>query len=284
MPPVKLGKIVDVVMRCQQEANTAAAPHTQNVFEAMQRSSTSEEFHLSARQFAQQHGIDTTRMLGSSNKETITEQVKGLLDGGPPQLRLPHRPHPPRDSPRPTWLASRGHPPPGPRRRTSETAATGGLIRRRCTQVASGPPTSLRRTQPAGSGRVSRPVRSTRSETRTDIRAPGQTGLPATSSPLPMTGLSNGLPTNAFNPSAMGSVPQPNGLMQGLNPGLGQGAPDAWRTQQHAAGDKPGTASSASSGDVGSPGIDHAVGRRTLPLSTHPRRRPPRRPQAPPPP
>jgi hypothetical protein len=44
---------------------------------------------------------------------------------------------------------------------------------------------------------------------------------------MPMTGLSNGLPTNAFSPSAMGSVPQANGLMQGLNPGLGQGVPGA---------------------------------------------------------
>ena len=39
---------------------------------------TSEEYHMSARQFAQQHGIDTTRMLGSPNKETIAEQVKAF--------------------------------------------------------------------------------------------------------------------------------------------------------------------------------------------------------------
>ena len=43
---------------------------------------------ISARQFAQQHGIDTTRMLGSPNKETITQQVKGLLgQGGPRKSR-----------------------------------------------------------------------------------------------------------------------------------------------------------------------------------------------------
>ena len=35
--------------------------------------------HTSARQFAQQHGIDTTRMLGSPNKEAVTQQVKDIL-------------------------------------------------------------------------------------------------------------------------------------------------------------------------------------------------------------
>ena len=86
------------------------------------------------------------------------------------------------------------------------------------------------------------------------------TGLPATGSPLPMTGLSNGLPANAFNPSAMGSVPQPSGLMQGLNPGLGQGAPMPGALNNVPPVDQPGPTSTANSGDVGSPGIDHAVG------------------------
>ncbi len=45
---------------------------------------------MSARQFAQQHGIDTTRLLGSPNEETVTEQVKGLLgEGGTPKGATP---------------------------------------------------------------------------------------------------------------------------------------------------------------------------------------------------
>ena len=92
LPPVKLGKIVEVVMRCQQDANSAAAPSTQNVFEAVQTILDQRGIQVSARQFAQQHGIDTTRMLGSPNKETITEQVRGLLDkAGPPTSAGTHR-------------------------------------------------------------------------------------------------------------------------------------------------------------------------------------------------
>ena len=91
LPPVKLGKIVEVVMRCQQDANSAAAPTAQNVFEAMQTILDQRGIHVSARQFAQQHGIDTTRMLGSPNKETVTQQVEGILNQtGPPLAPAPN--------------------------------------------------------------------------------------------------------------------------------------------------------------------------------------------------
>ncbi len=82
LPPVKLGRIVEVVMRSQQDANAAAAPNTQNVFEAMQNILDQRGVPMSARQFAQNHGIDTTRLLGSPSKESITQQVKGLLGEG----------------------------------------------------------------------------------------------------------------------------------------------------------------------------------------------------------
>jgi hypothetical protein len=84
LPPIKLGRIVDEVLRRQGEANSAAAPSTQNIFEAMQHILDQRGIQVSSRQFAQQHGIDTTRMLRSSNKEAVTEKVKGLLDGGGP--------------------------------------------------------------------------------------------------------------------------------------------------------------------------------------------------------
>jgi hypothetical protein len=77
-------------MRRQQEANSAAAPTTQNVFEATQKILDQRGIDISARQFAQQHGIDTTRMLSSSSKESVTEQVRGLLgEGGPPKSPPP---------------------------------------------------------------------------------------------------------------------------------------------------------------------------------------------------
>jgi hypothetical protein len=84
LPPIKLGKIVDVVMRCQQDANSAAAPCTQNIFEAMQTVLDRRGIPTSARQFAQQHGIDTTRLLGSPSKEAVTQQVKDVLNQGGP--------------------------------------------------------------------------------------------------------------------------------------------------------------------------------------------------------
>ena len=56
MPPIKIGKIVEVVMDCQGQANAAAAPCTQNVFEAMQKILDQRGIHMSARQFAQQRG------------------------------------------------------------------------------------------------------------------------------------------------------------------------------------------------------------------------------------
>lgn len=88
--PIKLGKIVEVVMDCQQQANAAAAPCTQNVFEAMQTILDRRGIPKSARQFAQEHGIDTNHMLGSPNEETVTEQVQGLLNhSGPPQAPAP---------------------------------------------------------------------------------------------------------------------------------------------------------------------------------------------------
>jgi hypothetical protein len=90
LAPIKVGKIVEVVMECQQQANAAAAPCTQNIFEAIQTILDRRGIPKSARQFAQEQGLDTTHMLGSPNKETVTEQVKGILNGpAPPQAPAP---------------------------------------------------------------------------------------------------------------------------------------------------------------------------------------------------
>jgi uncharacterized protein DUF5632/uncharacterized protein DUF5631 len=230
--PVKLGKIVDVVMQCQQDANSAAAPTTQNVFEAMQNILDQRGVPMSARQFAQQHGIDTTRMLGSPSKETVTQQVRGLLGegGGPPQSPGPAQQDP--------HIQAAGNRIGGAENVRPDVTARSSEIPPPPPMVGGGGPTT---TQPAASqpnlgstpsrfgSALDGPSRSPGlSENAGLPGVPGAgppTGLPATSSPVPMSGLSNGLPTNAFSPSAMGSVPQANGLMQGLNPGLGQGTP-----------------------------------------------------------
>jgi hypothetical protein len=87
--PMKLEQIVEVVMKGQQEANTAAAPYAQNIFEAMQTILDRRGIPKSARQFAQEHGAPD-RLFGSPNKETVTEQVKGILNGpAPPQAPAP---------------------------------------------------------------------------------------------------------------------------------------------------------------------------------------------------
>jgi hypothetical protein len=87
--PVKLGQIVDVVMEGQQRANAAAAPYTQNLFEAIQTVLDRRGIDKSARQFAQEHGIDTTGMLRSPGRETVTNQVQGILNGPDVPQTLP---------------------------------------------------------------------------------------------------------------------------------------------------------------------------------------------------
>jgi Family of unknown function (DUF5631)/Family of unknown function (DUF5632) len=222
LAPIKLGKIVDVVVQRQQEANSAAAPHTQNVFEAMQNILDQRGVAMSARQFAQQHGIDTTRMLGSPSKETVTQQVKGLLGyGDSPKSSTPGSEDQPFGSPN-----GQGLPPP-------PAASPGGPTQQYSApqpQAPLGPaaPAPAGPTQQYGAPAPQAPLAPVAGAAPGKVPLsgpPNLSGLPTAGSPLPMTGLSNGLPTNAFNPSAMGSLPQPNALAQGLNPALAQGAP-----------------------------------------------------------
>jgi Family of unknown function (DUF5631)/Family of unknown function (DUF5632) len=216
LPPVKLGKIVEVVMRCQQDANSAAAPSTQNVFEAMQNILDQRGIHVSARQFAQQHGIDTTRMLGSPNKETITDQVKGLLgEGGPPQAP------PPGDSrtfgsrteePAPLLTSSTADPPRtfGPESQGQEPlAAPAGFGPQSFGAQSQGPLPA----NPATTGLSGVPG------------AGGSIGQPAMNAPLPTNTLSTTAPANAFGQSALSGAQPPNPFMQGFDHGLNQGAP-----------------------------------------------------------
>jgi hypothetical protein len=220
LPPVKLGKIVEVVMRCQQDANSAAAPTTQNVFEAMQTILDQRGIHVSARQFAQQHGIDTTRMLGSPSKETVTQQVEGILgQTGPPLAPAPNSAQQGLGGAAEDGPVSAG-PVPGPP--SSQSLAGVGEDRPGPAQMV---PANFSQTNLAGVGEDG---------PRTILGAangalPGPLtsfgNLPNSSNPLSTGGLSTTAPPSAFGQSALSAAQPPNAFMQGFDHGLNQGAP-----------------------------------------------------------
>lgn len=221
MPLVKLGRIVDVVLRSQQDANTAAAPNTQNVFEAMQNILDQRGVPLSARQFCQQNGIDTTRLLGSPNKETVTQQVKGLLgpcdslESSAPGVGDEAFGSPAGQGPSPSPASAAGGPTqpysaPGPQAPFGDAAPQPAAQPQQYgAPIPQAPP------GPAASAVPRAPLPSS---------GPSP-AVPSASSPPPLSGLPNCLPANTFNPSAMGSVPSTNALAPGLNPAASQGAP-----------------------------------------------------------
>ncbi len=220
LPPVKIGKIVDVVMHCQQDANSAAAPYTQNVFEAIQNILDQRGLPTNARQFAQQHGIDTTRMLGSPTKETITQQVTGLLgEGGAPAAPAP------RDPPHHLGGGTGNSSPIPPLEGTTDHPHHFGG-----NGAVAGSPAEFQSVRPGPAGQ--RPLTGPhhvgefgQNVTPGPMAPAAPTGAGVRSSALPTGRLSNGLPTNAFSSSTPGSVPQPDALTPGLNPALSQGAP-----------------------------------------------------------
>jgi hypothetical protein len=214
LPPVKLGKIVEVVMRCQQDANAAAAPHTQNVFEAMQNILDQRGIPTSARQFAQQHGIDTTRMLGSSNKDTIAEQVNGLLgQSGPPK--------PPESNNAGHGVGSLNQadaPPPPP----SPLEQHVGDLPQADLPPAGTMPTHGTQIQPVGNLGSGTP----QVASGTAIRGPaGINTSPNFSNPLSTAAPTSIAPSSPIGQSGLAGIQPSNALGQGLNPAVSQGLP-----------------------------------------------------------
>jgi hypothetical protein len=218
-------------MRCQQDANSAAAPCTQNIFEAMQTVLDRRGIPKSARQFAQDHGIDTTRLLGSPSKEAVTQQVKDVLNqggptdqGGPTEAnppdsmqpalgnmnqggtRPPGAPAPAQAGPESTigTFNQAGVPPPA-----SAAAAPGGTQQAFGNFNQAGVPGSA---APAASGAPA-------------FTGPGSIGQPGPNPSLPMNSLPTTAPANAFGQSALPGAQPPNAFMQGFDHGLNQGAP-----------------------------------------------------------
>ncbi len=216
LPPVKLGKIVEVVMRCQQDANSAAAPHTQNVFEAMQNILDQRGIHVSARQFAQQHGIDTTRMLGSSSKESITEQVKGILGEGGPPAAPPHGDAPRSFGSRTEDPAPQLAAPPGDSGRTFGPESQG--------QQPVAAPASFGPQTFGGRSEGALPAASA-ANPGSALRGPASGGLPGMNAPLSPSSMSSINPSSSIGQPAVAGMQPANAFGQGLNPALSQGAP-----------------------------------------------------------
>lgn len=74
--PIKVGKITEVVMDCQNRANVKAATHCGNVFDQIQTVLDKRGVPLSARQFAQNQGTDVSRSFGSPNRDSVRTQVE----------------------------------------------------------------------------------------------------------------------------------------------------------------------------------------------------------------
>jgi hypothetical protein len=225
LPPIKLGKIVDVVMRCQQDANSAAAPCTQNIFEAMQTVLDRRGIPTSARQFAQEHGIDTTRLLGSPSKEAVTQQVKDVLNqGGPTEANPPDNTQPALGN-----MNQGGTPPPGaPSPAQAGPESTIGTFN----QAGVPPPASGAAegggTQPAfgnfNQAGIPGPA-APAANGAPGFTGPGSIGQPAMNTPLSPNAWSSAAPPNAFGQSALSGAQPPNAFMQGFDHGLNQGAP-----------------------------------------------------------
>jgi Family of unknown function (DUF5631)/Family of unknown function (DUF5632) len=215
---IKFGQIVEVVMDCQQQANVAAAPHTQNVFEAMQTILDRRGVQMSARQFAQQHGLDTTHMLGSPNKDSVTEQVRTFL-GGP----MPPQAPPPADSPQAPGDLLEGTPPPPTSAANQTPQAPGDLfqgtsppISPAANQTPQAPGSLLQGPLPAN------PAANGASALGGPATAGGLSGL---NTPLSPNAWSSAAPPSAFGQSALSGAQPPNAFMQGFDHGLNQGAP-----------------------------------------------------------
>jgi hypothetical protein len=217
LPPIKFGKIVDVVIQRQQEANSAAAPHTQNVFEAVQKVLDQRGIHTSARQFAQQNGIDTTRMLGSPSKETVTEHVRGLLgEGGAPKATGPCEPQTLGGTGAPGSSAPTSPPPPPPLHELGGTGAPGTSA-----PTAPSPPPPLH--ELGGTGALAPGAFEAPRGVNTPLTGPASGAFPGLNAPLSTNPLSSIAP-NPIGQASLAGL-QPNALAQGLNPALAQGAP-----------------------------------------------------------
>ncbi len=133
--PIKIGKITDVVMDCQTQANLRAATRCDDVFNQIQTVLDKRGVPVSARQFAKNLGFDPT--FGSPNREAVQRQVETVLNqsGAPPSIRPAGNRVPPPDAPAAPPAAHPANigssPPPCPRYSAGCTAPSSINHRRR---------------------------------------------------------------------------------------------------------------------------------------------------------
>jgi hypothetical protein len=77
--PAKIDRIAAVVVECQTRANARAATYGEDIFAAIQQVLDSQGVDKSARQLAEDHGIDTGHMFAAPNQQTARGHVSALL-------------------------------------------------------------------------------------------------------------------------------------------------------------------------------------------------------------
>lgn len=78
--PIKLGKIVDVVLEAQERANAKATGHGANLLGAIQDVLDREGSGLTAREFATVNGVDLQDAWRASNRDTIRDRVAAMTN------------------------------------------------------------------------------------------------------------------------------------------------------------------------------------------------------------
>ena len=208
---------------------------------------------MSARQFAQQHGIDTTRLSAPLTKKPSRNRCKGL------SARRHHRKAQP-PTPKTQHFRRYGSPAashlPRLRRPVARFTRFGSRTTRTPAPAAPAPagpePTiwSSSAAVPCGTSAHGR---------RHPAGPGGSIGQPAMNAPLPTNTLPTTAPANAFGQAPLIGRTTAQRLHARLRPRLEPRGTHIGCTQQCAAGDRPGPAASArSTCGVGRPGFDGA--------------------------
>lgn len=102
--PIKIGRITEVVVDCQTQANAKAAACAGDLLTQIQQILDKQGIQVSSRQFARDNGFDTTRMFGSPNTEVIRNRVETTLNltGSPDGTQALGNPVPPPNAPAPS--------------------------------------------------------------------------------------------------------------------------------------------------------------------------------------
>ena len=218
--PLKFEQIVEVFMDSQQQASAAAAPCAQNIYEGIQSVLDQRGIPKSARQFAQEHGLDTQHAFGSPNEDAVRQQVQAL-GFGPSPKDGPGSP-PPENPPGMVGDSRPPAPPPPPPGPADPPAGMVGDNR------PPAPPPPAPANLPAGmvgDNRPPAPLAPASNATAGVPGAGGSIGQPAMNAPLSPNAWTSAAPPNAFGQSALSGAQPPNAFMQGFDHGLNQGAP-----------------------------------------------------------